>query len=147
MSKEARVQSNLTINKLSSEIVLIRHNGEGPSAFQADVDGTIGPLPGSVSVPTTGKIIDLSELTTPGLYEIHNQDATNYVEYGIYDPQTDVFYPWGELLPGEKYVGRFSRNLAEEYTGTGTGTTAATNKVMLKAQNASCNVYIGVFEK
>ena len=147
MANEARIQSSLAIRKISGSLTLIDYRGTDPSAFQADVTGTKGPVPGALTVPTTGKIVDLTELTIPGLCELHNMDATNYVEYGIYDPQIDVFYPLGELLPGEKYTIRFSRNLAEEYTSTGTGTTAATNKFMLKAQNAACDVYVGAFEK
>ena len=148
MSNEARVTCSLNIVKRVDEITVLEHVTR-PSAFLADVDGTKGPVPGAVTIPVGGKRIDLSELTTPGLYRIMNLDSTNYVEYGIRDPDTNRFYPWGELLPGETYVGRFSRNLQEEYTGTGTGTTSASpgNHVFLKANTAPVNVLIEAFEK
>ena len=142
MANEASIRVSLTIRKDN-----LFYQSQ-PSFFQADITGTAkGPVPGAMAVPTTGKIVDFGELTIPGLCKLHNLDETNYVEYGIYDPQIDVFYPLGEIMAGEVYVIRLSRNLLEEYTGTGTGTTAATNKFMLKAQGASCNCVIEAFEK
>jgi len=148
MADEARIQSYLQIRKNSGTITLIDYRS-GPTVFQATVTGTKGPVPGALTVPTTGKIVDLSELTTPGFVFLHNldSDTSNYVEFGIYDPQTDVFYPLGELNAGESTVFKFSRNLLEEYTGTGTGTSAATNQFMLKSFNASAVVTVEAFEK
>lgn len=148
MSDEATVMSALNLRKTSGSLVVLEYMSR-PAQFQADVDGTKGPVPGAFTVLRTGTIVDLSQLTIPGFYRVMNlsSDEGNYVEYGIYDPQTDVFYPWGEMGPGESYVGKFSRNLQEEYSGTGTGTTAATNKVMFKAFNASCVALLEAFEK
>lgn len=118
-----------------------------PNSFKADMIGTAkGPSPGAVSVPTDGKDIYFNELVTPGVCVLTNLDDTNYVEYGIYDPQTSVFYPLGEIQPGETYVLRLSRNLQEQYSGSGTGTTAPENYLRLKANVASCDVFVGAFE-
>jgi hypothetical protein len=58
-----------------------------------------------------------------------------------------VFYPLIELLPGESYVFRLSRNIQEQYAGTGTGTTAPDNRLRIKANGASCVVLVEAFEK
>src|SRR5678816_4215564 len=79
-----------------------------PSAYTATLVGTKGPVPGAISVPTTGVDVDLSQLTTPGLCRIANLDLTNYVEWGIHDGS--VFHPVGEVLPGEFCNIRLSRN-------------------------------------
>lgn len=147
MANEARVTSNLSILKLrsSDNKVLLQYNGQ-PSAFQADVSGTKGPTPGAITVALAGTDVDLSELTQPGLCRISNQDDTNFVEYGIREPGTNTFYPLGELLPGESYVLRLSRNIQEEYQGTGTGTSTATNFLHFKANTAPVNVLVEAFE-
>lgn len=117
-----------------------------PTSFQADVAGEKGPTPGAITVTTEGTSVDLSELTTPGLCRIMNLDATNYATYGIWDPENDTFFPLGELLPGETYVLRLSRDLQEEF-GTGTGTTGAdTNRLRFKADTASVVVLVEAFE-
>lgn len=142
MSREVRVTAGLSINANGGAFQWQSR----PTAFTGDLDVVKGPVPGAFRVSTLGTIADLSELTQPGYYLVTNLDLDNYVEYGIYDPATDVFYPWGEILPGEKYVGRFSRNLLEEYTGTGTGTTPPGNHVMFKANGAAVNVLLEAFE-
>lgn len=148
MSSEATVRVSLTIIKTSAEgsIPLLDYSSR-PAAFNVDVTGTKGPTPGAFSVDTLGVDCDLSELTTPGLCRIMNQDETNYVEFGIFDPQTNVFYPLGEVGPGESYVLKLSRNILEEYSGTGTGTTGPTNTLRFKANTAEVNVLVEAFEK
>lgn len=140
MANEARVTAGLQI--IAGNINYLSQ----PSAFLATVTGRKGPTPGSISVAVLGTDVDLSQLTQPGLCILHNQDPTNFVTYGIRDPETNRFYPLGELLPGEIYPLRLSRDIQEEY-GTGTGTvTAATNKLHLRANTAACNVLVGAFE-
>lgn len=143
MADEVRVTAGLAIRKGSLD-----YRGFGPSAYTDDIDATNpkGPVPGAVTVTTAGVDIDLSELTTPGYAEFINLDETNFVEWGIREPGTSTFYPIGEIPPGGK-AGPFklSRNFLEEYVGT--GTTGPTNKLHLKANTASCNVYVGVFER
>lgn len=146
MANEANLTCSLSIQKQDgSGRLLIDYNGR-PSNFRADVTGTKGPCVGAIRVPTAGVDVNFSELTTPGLCRLHNQDATNFVEYGIREPATGFFYPLGEILPGESYILRLSRNLQEEYTNTGTGTSAPTNFFHLKANTAACNVLVEAFE-
>lgn len=146
MANEARVQSGLYIRKTSGALILLEYQSR-PSAFLADVSGTKGPSPGAIRVPIAGVDISFPELTTPGLCWLHNLDATNYVEVGIYVPATLTFFPLLELMPGECYTVRLSRNLLEQYAGSGTGTTGSINKLRLKANTAPCNVRVDAFEK
>lgn len=145
MAGEATVRTSLQIRKASGSVVLLNYQSQ-PSAFLADVNGTKGPTPGAVTVDNAGTDVDLSELTTPGFCRISNQSLTGYLEYGIWDPETLVFYPFGEVHPGESYVLRLSRNIQEEYIGTGTGTTGATNRIRFKGHEGSTTALIEVFE-
>jgi hypothetical protein len=138
MANEATIQTTLSIRTGS-----LSYQSQ-PSSFRADVAGTKGPTPGAIAVAIAGTDVAFSELTTPALCRLQNLDETNFVEYGIWDGIQ--FYPLGELLPGESYVIRLSRNLTEEY-GTGTGTTgAAANTFRLKADTAACVVLVEAFE-
>lgn len=147
MADEATINCSLQIRKVDSttNLTLIDYQSR-PSRFLADVNGTKGPSPGSLTIPVGGEAIDLGEFVTPGLCRIMNMDPTNYVEYGIWDPILDIFYPFGELLPGEITVFRFSRNIQEEYSGTGTGTTGPDNRFFMKANTADCVVLVEAFE-
>ena len=118
-----------------------------PTGFTDDLTGTKGPTPGAIAVSTQGTNVDLSQLTTPGWCWLQNLDVDNYVEWGIYDTERDVFFPIGELGPGQTALYKCSRNVLEEYfPATGTGTTAPTNKLRLRADKAACNVRVEVFE-
>jgi hypothetical protein len=138
MANEAVIQTSLNIKAGNISYQCL------PITFRATVTGRKGPSPGAVAVAVAGTSIDFGELTTPALCRLQNLDATNFVEYGIWDGIQ--FFPLGELLPGESYVIRLSRNLQEEY-GTGTGTTgAAANRLRLKANTAAVNVLVEAFE-
>ncbi len=140
MTDEAQIRTSLQINKNSIEYRSL------PAAFSADVSGTKGPTPGAVTFSTAGEDVDLTGLTVPGLCRLQNQDSTNYVSYGIWDPEGNTFYPLGELLPGESYILRLSRDIEEEF-GTGGGTTGPnTNRLRIKADTAACVVLVEVFE-
>jgi hypothetical protein len=119
------------------------------ASFTVSISGTEdGPAPGAVRVTLAGVNVDLSKFTTPGMCRIENTDGTaaNIIDVGIWDPETSTFYPLAEVIPGEAYVLRLSRNLAEE-SGTGTGTSGpATNTLRLKAQVAACNAVVEAFE-
>jgi hypothetical protein len=144
MADEATIRTSLQINKPPYLDYQSR-----PTDFKADVTGTKGPTPGAITVSILGTDVDLSQLTTPGLCRIQNQDDVNFVEYGIRENTTGKFYPLGELLPGETYVLRLSRWLGLEETspGTGTGTAiGADNKLHFRADTAACNVLIEAFE-
>lgn len=149
MANEARVTSSLQIFKRdeSTEVVQLDYQSR-PTTFLATVLGSVGPTPGSVSVSVTGTDVNLSALAVPGgLCRVMNKDTTNRVEYGIYDPQAGTFYPLGEILPGETYVLRLSRNIAEEFSGTVTGTgTLANNSLRFKAYGGSVEVLVEAFD-
>jgi hypothetical protein len=141
MANEAQVRASLQIRVGNG------YYQSQPTVFNADVSTFNGPTPGAVTIDTGGIDIDLTQLTVPGFCWMQNLDSTNFVEYGIYDFETDVFYPFGELLPGEINIIRLSRNFGIEYEGVGTGTTGRTNRFRLKANTSSCVVRIDVFEK
>ncbi len=141
MAGEARITSGLGIRADN-----IQYQSQ-PQAFQADVTGRKGPTPGALTIPVYGKVIDLGELSTPGLCRVQNLDATNYITIGMYNPITDIFTPFMELLPGESYVFRFSRNIQEQYTGqTGTGTTGQINRMLAMANFAPAVLLVEAFE-
>jgi hypothetical protein len=148
MANEATITSQLQIQKRTTAGNLT-FLGFGPGSFSADVTGTLGPTPGAVLVTTAGRDIYFTELTTPGFCVIANLEPAggNYFEYGIKDPQTNVYYPLGEVLPGESYVIRLSRNLQEQYAGSGTGTTGPENYLRLKANAGTVRAFVGAFEK
>lgn len=146
MANEARLNISMSIRKVSSGgVVQLRHDVR--EAFVATVTGTKGPTPGSIAVDLDGTDIVFSELITPGLCRLTNQDATNFVEVGIRDPATGLFYPVIELLPGETFVVRLSRNLQEDYTNTGTGTSGPINYLHAKANVAAVNLLVEAFEQ
>jgi len=142
MAAEATIRSSLQIKADDIEYQ------SRPTAYTADVTGRKGPAPGAFTATIAGTDVDFSELTTPSLCRIQNQDATNRVDVGIWDPETGVFYPVDELLPGESYVRRLSRNLAGEYgTDPPAGTTGPnTNRLRVRAFSASCVVLVEAFE-
>lgn len=145
MANEATLRVGLRIYRDDSA-GYINFNGL-PTAFQVDVAGCLGPTPGAFSASVLGTDVDLSQLTTPGLCWIANLDDTNFVEYGIWDPENSKFFPLGEVGPKEAYPLMLSRNIQEEYQ-TGTGTTGAnTNRLRIKADTAACNVFVGAFER
>lgn len=118
-----------------------------PTSFRADMDGNKGPSPGAITASVFGTSVAFTELSTPGWCRLQNLDAVNFVQYGIYDTGGAVFYPLGELLPGEITILRLSRNLGESYASTGTGTSAAVNRLHFKADTADVNVLVEAFEK
>ena len=59
----------------------------------------IGSCEGTQTIGTTPELITLGNLTTPGMAQFTNTDATHYVEIGLLD--TGTFYPVAKLLPGE----------------------------------------------
>lgn len=141
MASEATIQCSLQITKghLSYR--------SSPTSFQADVNGSRGPSPGAVLVPTAGKDIYFDQLTNPSLCWMQNLDANNTVDVGIFDTITGRFHPLFELRPNEPTRIRLSRDLTEQYTGSGTGTTAPENYLRLKARVAACVVIIDAFDE
>jgi hypothetical protein len=141
VSSEATVRVSLSIRVGNQQYQ------SNPTTFQADVSRAAPASPGRVTVGVNGTSIDLSKVATAGFCWIQNLDETNFVEYGIRDPSNGRFYPLGELLPGEFYLLRLSRNILEDYTNTGTGTTGDVNQFWFKADTAPCEVDVQAFEK
>lgn len=123
-----------------------------PTAVRVNMDGASrGPTPAYITVNQYGSDVDLSQLDTPGICRIMNlsEDDDVWIEYGVWDPETGVFYPFGEALSGEFYILRLSRFLGSEQLGTGTGTGGpATNTLRIKCYGAeTCEVLVEAFEK
>lgn len=149
MASEATVRQGLFINKVDPSTNVKVLNVSKQAEFRVTVDGQKGPAPGAITASRGGEIVDLSMFTIPSLCYIESQDGDtgNYVELCIYDPQTGKTYPFIEVGAGELYVFKLTRNLLEEYAGTGTGTTGPTNKLLVRSFNNPANVVIGAFEK
>lgn len=153
MANEATVRTILQIRKDNVDFPGL------PGAFNATIlaDVAKGPTPGAVAVSEDGTDIDLSELIEPGLCQIKNlepasEDNLPYIEYGIWDPGVQRYYPLGEMLPGETYVLRLSRYLGTPFIGTGTGTGTGTSPditttLRLKAIGGPATGYVGAFER
>jgi len=140
MANEAQIRSSLRIKNGNLEY-------RSPvTAFQADVAGDNGPVPGAIIATTQGVDLDLSSLDSPGLCEIRNLDSANPCKVGRYDSTNVLFFPFLYLLAGESYVIRLDPDIEDEYSGTATSTTAASTTLRVKGVNASVNVFIGAFE-
>jgi hypothetical protein len=143
MSNEARIQISLQVRR--SNLTYLSQ----PTAFTADVAGPGGPSPGAILVGVGRTDVSLAQITNPGLCRLQNLDATNLVEWGVYDVALNKFIAVGELLPGESYVVRLSRFLGQELvpgTGTSGGGSAAT-RLSLKASVAPCMVLVEAFDR
>jgi hypothetical protein len=143
MANEARIQSSLQIRTGSIDY------RSTPTAFSADVSGTMGPTPGAFAVSEAGTDVDLSQLDTPGLAKITNIGATD-IEFGVYDPSIGVheFIPCLEWLAGETYVVRLSRFLGQEFgTGTGTAETGSNSTLRVKSIGGAGKLQVEAFER
>ena len=158
MANEITLSTSLSIFKADSNgVVLLRKNYS--TSFQNDMSGNQGPYPGSLTVPTTGKLVYLTaEIVTAGWCWFANQGRADgaahtdeYIEIGVFDPQVTpapgVFHPLLELSPGEGFPVKLSRNLQEQYAGSGSGTTTPENYLYLKAYRASQIVNVEAFSK
>lgn len=143
MADEIQINTQISITKGNLQFK------QYPNSYRMDMaDDGSGPAVGALTIDTVGVDIDLSQLTDPGLCIIENQDTTNYVDIGIYDPETERFYPLLKLLPGTYQVIYLSDYFGYEWIGTGTGTdTGPTNTLRGKANTASCKVLFKVFNK
>ncbi len=121
-----------------------------PTQFFADMEGDGEPVPGIVQVnDQEGTHIDLSvNSRTIGIALFENHGPGEYVEYGIYDPELLIYYPLGEILPGERFVLRLSRNVQTQYGPTGTGTTghAVENRLWMLSHGGDSLVLFDCFE-
>lgn len=145
MANEGQARFSIYIKK-GSDPVQIEYSPR-PTAFNFDVAGAKGPVPGAFTAEFPGGTdVDFSELTQPGMCRIANLDSTNFVTWGAYDPENQLFFPIGEILPGEFYPIRLSRLLAWEF-GTGAGTVGPeTNRLRIRPSVADCEVLVEAFE-
>lgn len=141
MADEATVRSSLQIE----------NNGlnyrSHPTSYQATVTGTKGPTPGAVTATVDGVNVSLSELGTPGFCVIRNLDQTNYIDVGIWNVSISEYQPFLEIGPEEHQIIKLSREFGESLGETGTGTVGSDIHLRIRANTASCEVYVGAFEK
>lgn len=140
MADEATISVSVNVNN-----GLLQYDRSGVS-FEADLSAVKAPLPGHVEVDTDGVDVPLTGLTTPGLYLVTNLSTTYRVEVGIRDQSTGNFTPFHEVLPGETFPGRFSRNLRTEFADTGTASESTNNHLHLRSYGGTANVRLEVFE-
>lgn len=144
MSSEARVTAGLqiTVGKLSYQ--------SQPGSFVADVSsaGGAGPTPGAILATQSGVSVDLSKLTVlGGLARVQNMDSTNFIQIGMYDPDTGKTYWFMDVLPGESYPLRLSRSYQNESnTGTGTSGSSVAYRVRVDPSQAYGTTAYCLFE-
>lgn len=137
MSALVRIQSSLQIKG-----TVVDYSSR-PTNFTGSCVAESAPSPARINATPAGTVIDLSRLTLAAYYRIMNMDAVNWVEYGVYVASLGKFCPWGELLAGESYVGRFSRNIFKEDTGTGH---TDPDSLMVVAHGGNVEVLLEAFE-
>lgn len=142
MADEFTITSYLTVNKPSINLLW----SSQPKSFRATLNANAGPITFNTSVAVLGTDFDLSPLTKPGWAWMQNLDPTNLVQYGIYDPESNKFIPFGRILPGKHAEWQFAEEFRADYVGTGTGTSAYTNRFRVRAKTAPCRVLLVVFD-
>ena len=147
MASEITVRGGMQINKTDAVTGAVEKYTSPQQGFQKTKTNIGGPTPGQILVPMGGCAISLSVLTTPGVCEFYNLDATNYVTIGIRDPATGAFYPLIEIGPGENWVIPLSRSILQDWYNTGTGTTGPTKQLWADADTASVKLVVNVFER
>lgn len=143
MANEVRVGASLQIVQDADRQYMSR-----PGAFTDSLDNgdMVGPTPGTILVPTAGRDVYFPEFE-PGWCNLQNLDEDNVVQVGIFDTITGRFHPLLELPPKKGYPVKLSRDLSEQYTGSGTGTTAPESYLRLKATGAACYVKVEAFRR
>lgn len=138
MPPTVRIQSSLQIKGAVVDYA------SRPTNITGTVVTESAPAPGRVNVTPAGVLVDLSKLSTPGYYRIMNMSATSWIEYGIWVAGLSKFCPWGEMLPGESYTGRFSRNLMQEDTGS--ASVIDVDSIMLVSHGGNAEALLEAFE-
>lgn len=133
MPNQATVQSGLTIRKVDGTTVILDYAAR-PSAFLTTVSGNKGPVPGAMTVTDTAAAIDISQLETPGLCRLMNQDPTNRISVNV----------TMELMPGESYVIR----LNQDYGTLGTGSPSNLTDFTAETDpGVTANLLVEAFER
>lgn len=147
MANEITVTESIAIiaNDQTTGISQINYR-PADNTFRADMVGRYGPAPGVILATAAGTDVDLSAIGGGGgMCRIKNQDLTRYVEIGLYDPDTDVYGPMCELLPGEFMRVRLSRFLGQEMGLTGTHAFGGGLTVRIKGVGGTVRVLVEAF--
>jgi hypothetical protein len=143
MSNEITVRASLAVRNGS-----LNYPSSQPTTFLSDQINPGGPTPGQILADLDGTVVDLSQLTEPGVCRLMNLDPINYVIYGVFDATAGTFTPVGEILPTESYVIRLYRELGARLgTGTGTAPIATGLHLYVKAVGAPCQVLVEAFQR
>jgi hypothetical protein len=140
MSQEIRIQATLQVTNPPVQYY------SQPGVSIANQVGVGGPAPGTVLAGVGGININFGPLTTPACCRIQNYDTVNFITYGVFDAESNEFYPLGEALPGESYVIRLSRHMKTVYPPTGTGSPGAPLSFHIRADRAPCLVQVDAFQ-
>ena len=120
-----------------------------PTSFNASVQGSNGPTPGTVLCGVNHTEPSFAQLAGMGGFVwMQNLDPVNFVTVGIYSSHFAEFFPVHDILPGEFYRARLSVFLGIDLApGTGShAEDAFTNKLSIKANGAPCIVRIDAFD-
>lgn len=147
MANEVTIYSNMLI-KLGN-----LYYKSYPSSFRTNLLTQKGPSPGEVNLlANIVTSVNLSALNNPGVCRIQNLgDAaglSTYIDVGMYDTLNGIFLPMLEVLVGDSWVVRLSRNLGEvDSVPAPTGTSVFTrgNLAMLSL-NYNVNVLVEAFD-
>ena len=144
MSNEVQVRKTLIVGKGSLQY-------QTPSqltAWTLDMAGTRGDAPGLLLATVLhGTDVDLSALSSYGVCEIVNLDASNPVEVGIWDPSLERFYAPIIVSAGKSTIVELNPFLGRVYgTGTGTGSIGSGERLRIRAVGADCWVQVHAFE-
>lgn len=148
MANEITVNSNMTIRGTAANNNASLQHTTNPTQFRGNILGNNGPYPGSLLATPAGLDVSFAQAAAgsfPGYCRLQNLDPTNFVTYGIWNGAD--FYPLGELLPGESYVIRLSRQLGFDYAaGTGTSPAGSGFTLRLRADTANCRCLVEAFD-
>lgn len=149
MANEITINESLTIQATDPTTGIVQIYYRPPdTSFRADMTGRTGPSPGLVVATAAGTDVSLTAVGGGGgMARLKNQSLVNYVEFGPYDPATDIYMPLGEILPGEFTRIRLSRFLGQEFGLTGTFIKGTGVTLRLKGVGGSVNVLVEVFPK
>lgn len=147
MAKEITVTESMTIRASDQTTGIAQVDYRtSDNTFNANLAGKYGPAPGVIIATTAGTDVALTGVGGGGgMCRLKNQDLTNYVEVGTYDPDVDVFSPLMELLPGEFMRLRLSRFLGQEMGLTGTHQSGSGITMRVKGVGGSCKVLVEAF--
>lgn len=146
MANEITITTGLTVRKGN-----LNHRPPRRT-FKADMAGSTGISPGAILVTTDGVDLEFTELADPGWCHITNiaEDGGSDIQYGPYDPETDRYYGWFNISPGESSVFKFDQQFQwESYPASeqGTGTGGQTNRLRFRAKTAACYVLVEAIER